>query len=108
MMSTKIQLCLILYIVMGSIIFMNSGLLQEGLAQNSTNSNLSSSNDRGLQQVNNLTTDKAYGLATVPLVINITKNSNATDTVIDFIINQVNSSVIDISILVDHAKERNT
>lgn len=106
MMSTKIQLCLIIYIVMGSIIFMNSGLLQEGLAQNSTNSNLSSSNDRGLQQVNNLTTDKDYGLATVPLVINITKNSNATDTVIDFIINQVNSSVIDISILEDLAKDR--
>ena len=89
---------------MGSVIFMNSGLLQEGLAQNSTDSNLSSNNDRGLQHVNNLTTDKDYGLATVPLVINITKNSNATDTVIDFIINQVNSSVIDISILEDSAK----
>ena len=47
MMSMKIQLCLIIYIVMGSIIFMNSGLLQEGLAQNSTDSNLSSSNDKG-------------------------------------------------------------
>jgi hypothetical protein len=85
---------------------MNTGVLQEGLAQNSTNSNLSSSNDRGLQHVNNLTRDKDYGLATVPLVINITKNSNATDTVIDFIINQVNSSVIDISILEDLARDR--
>ena len=106
MMSTKIQLCLIIYTVTGSLIFMNTGLLPEGLAQNSTDSNLSSSNDRGLQHVNNLTTDKDYGLATVPLVINITKNSNATDTVIDFIINQVNSSVIDISILEDLAKDR--
>ena len=107
MMSTKIQLCLIMYIVMGSVIFMNSEALYEGLAQNSTDSNLSSSNDRGLQHVNNnLTADKDYGLATVPLVINITKNSNATDTVIDFIINQVNSSVIDISILEDLAKDR--
>jgi len=106
MMSTKMQLCLIMYIVMGSVIFMNSEALQEGLAQNSTDSTLLSSNDRGLQHVNNLTTEKDYGLATVPLVINITKNSNATDTVIDFIINQVNSSVIDISILEDLAKDR--
>ena len=92
---------------MGSMIFMNTGLLPEGLAQNSTDSTLLISNDRGLQHVNNnLTTEKDYGLATVPLVINITKNSNATDTVIDFIINQVNSSVIDISILEDLAKDR--
>ena len=55
MMSMKIQLCLIIYIVMGSVIFMNTGLLPEGLAQNSTDSTLSSSNDRGLQHVNNLT-----------------------------------------------------
>ena len=106
MMSTKFQLCLFIYIVMGSVIFMNAGLLQEGLAQNSTDSNISSNNDKGSQHVNNLTTDKDYGLATVPLVINITKNSNATDTVIDFIINQVNNSVVDISILEDLAKDR--
>jgi hypothetical protein len=52
------------------------------------------------------TIDKENGLSNLPLVINITKNSNATDTVIDFIINQVNSSVIDTSILEDLAQDR--
>jgi hypothetical protein len=86
--------------------FINSGLLEEGLAQNLIDSNLSNSNDRESKQISNLTTEKDYGLATLPLVINITKNSNATDTVIDFIINQVNSSVVDISVLEDLAKDR--
>jgi hypothetical protein len=86
--------------------FINSELLKEGLAQNLIDSNLSNSNDRESKQISNLTTDKDYGLATLPLVINITKNSNATDTVIDFIINQVNSSVVDISVLEDLAKDR--
>lgn len=105
-MNTNIQLCLMIYIVIGSMMFTNSELLEEGLAQNSIDSNLSNSNDRESQQISNLTTDKDYGLATLPLVINITKNSNATDTVIDFIINQVNSSVVDISVLEDLAKDR--
>jgi hypothetical protein len=85
---------------------MNLGLFQEGLAQNSTNSSLTITNDSDSQEVNNPTTEKDNGLANVPLVINITKNSNATDTVIDFIINQVNSSVVDISILEEVAKDR--
>ena len=106
MMNTNIQLCLMIYIVIGSMMFTNSELLEEGLAQNSIDSNLSNSNDRESKQISNLTTDKDYGLATLPLVINITKNSNATDTVIDFIINQVNSSVVDTSILEDLAKDR--
>jgi 3-methyladenine DNA glycosylase AlkD len=45
-------------------------------------------------------------LANLPLVINITKNSNATDTVIDFVIDEVNSSVVDSSILQQIAQER--
>lgn len=45
-------------------------------------------------------------LANLPLVINITKNSNATDTVIDFVIDEVNSSVVDSSILQQLAQER--
>jgi hypothetical protein len=106
MMNTNIQLCLMIYIVIGSMMFFNSELLEEGLAQNLIDSNLSNSNDRESKQISNLTTDKDYGLATLPLVINITKNSNATDTVIDFIINQVNSSVVDISVLEDLAKDR--
>ena len=106
MMNTNIQLCLMIYIVIGSMMFTNSELLEEGLAQNSIDSNLSNSNDRESKQISNLTTDKDYGLATLPLVINITKNSNATDTVIDFIINEVNSSVVDISVLEDLAKDR--
>ncbi len=106
MMSQKIKLSLIMYSVIGSIIFLNLGLFQEGLAQNLINSTLSTPNDTEIQDVNNQSTEKDNGLANVPLVINITKNSNATETVIDFIINQVNSSVVDISVLEDLAKDR--
>ena len=105
-MSKKIKLCLIIYSVIGSMMLMNLGLFQEGLAQNSINSSLTITNDSDSQEINNQTTEKDNGLANVPLVINITKNSNATDTVIDFIINQVNSSVVDISILEEVAKDR--
>ncbi|MGZ5509510.1 MAG: hypothetical protein ACXWFC_03410 [Nitrososphaeraceae archaeon] len=105
-MSKKIKLSLIMYSVIVSMMFMNLGLFQEGLTQNSTNSSLTITNDRDSQEVNNPITEKDNGLANVPLVINITKNSNATDTVIDFIINQVNSSVVDISILEEVAKDR--
>jgi len=105
-MSKKISLCLLIAIVIGAMMFMNWGLVQEGLAQNSTSSNPSTSNERDSEDLMNQTTDKDNGLANVPLVINITKNSNATDTVIDFIINEVNSSVVDISIVEDLAKDR--
>ena len=105
-MSIKIQVCLMIYIVIASVILINSELIKVGLAQNSLGSNLSNITDNESTQLNNLTTDKDYGLATLPLVINITKNSNATETVIDFIINQVNSSVVDISVLEDLAKDR--
>ena len=106
-MSIKIQVCLMLYIVIASVILINSELIKVGLAQNSLGSNLTNITDNeSTQLLNNLTTDKDYGLATLPLVINITKNSNATETVIDFIINQVNSSVVDISVLEDLAKDR--
>ena len=106
-MSIKIQVCLMLYIVIASVILINSELIKAGFAQNLLDSNLSNITDNeSTQLLNNLTTDKDYGLATLPLVINITKNSNATETVIDFIINQVNSSVVDISVLEDLAKDR--
>ncbi len=105
-MSKKIQLCLLIYVVIGSMIFMNWGLVQEVLAQNSTDSNQLRSNNIDSENVTNQITDKDNGLANIPLIINITKNSNATDTVIDFIINQVNSSVVDISILEGLAKDR--
>ena len=105
-MSIKIQVCLMIYIVIASVILINSELIKVGFAQNSLGSNLSNITDKESTRLNNLTTDKDYGLATLPLVINITKNSNATETVIDFIINQVNSSVVDISVLEDLAKDR--
>ena len=105
-MSKKIQLCLLIFVVIGSMIFMNWGLVQEVLAQNSTDSNQLRSNNIDSENVTNQITDKDNGLANIPLIINITKNSNATDTVIDFIINQVNSSVVDISILEGLAKDR--
>jgi hypothetical protein len=85
---------------------MNLGLVQEVLAQNSTDSKQLKSNNIDSENVTNQITDKDNGLANIPFIINITKNSNATDTVIDFIINQVNSSVVDISILEGLAKDR--
>jgi hypothetical protein len=105
-MSKKIHLCLLIYVGIGSILFMNWGLVQEVLAQNSTDFNQLRSNNIDSENGTNQITDKDNGLANVPLIINITKNSNATDTVIDFIINEVNSSVVDISILEGLAKDR--
>ena len=105
-MSKKIQFCLLIYIVIGFLIFMNGGLVQKVLAQNSSDSNQLRSNNIDSENVINQITEQDNGLANVPLVINITKNSNATDTVIDFIINEVNSSVVDISMVEDLAKDR--
>ena len=77
-------------------------------------SNLTLLNDVFAEIPNNTTTKSIKNtsssienvLANLPLVINITKNSNATDTVIDFVIDEVNSSVIDSSILQQIAQER--
>jgi len=77
-------------------------------------SNLTLLNDVFAEIPNNTTTRSIKNtsdsfenvLANLPLVINITKNSNATDTVIDFVIDEVNSSVIDSSILQQIAQER--
>jgi hypothetical protein len=97
----------IINFVIGSVIFLTLSLSQGSFAENSTlpieRSNISEtiSMDMGNQSI-----DKEKALSNLPLVINITKNSNATDTVIDFIINQVNSSVVDTSILEDLARDR--
>lgn len=77
-------------------------------------SNLTLLNDVFAEIPNNTTTKSIKNtsdsfenvLANLPLVINITKNSNATDTVIDFVIDEVNSSVVDSSILQQIAQER--
>ena len=63
MMSQKIKLSLIMYSVIGSVIFLNSGLFQQGLAQNLIDSSPSTANDTESQDVNNQTTDKDNGLA---------------------------------------------
>lgn len=77
-------------------------------------SNLTLLNDVFAEIPNNTTTKSIKNtsdsfenvLSNLPLVINITKNSNATDTVIDFVIDEVNSSVVDSSILQQIAQER--
>jgi len=77
-------------------------------------SNLTLLNDVFAEIPNNTTTKSIKNtsdsfenvLANLPLVINITKNTNATDTVIDFVIDEVNSSVVDSSILQQIAQER--
>jgi hypothetical protein len=104
----KIKENLIMYLVVGSMIFLNLGIFHISFAQDSTIPlGLSNTTEKASNAMNTTSPiDKEKGLLNLPLVINITKNSNATDTVIDFIINQVNSSVIDTSILEDLAQDR--
>ena len=63
-------------------------------------------NNTTTKSIKNTSSSIENVLANLPLVINITKNSNATDTVIDFVIDEVNSSVVDSSILQQIAQER--
>ena len=95
------------YFVVGSMIFFNLSLLNESFSENSTMPMAqSTSTEKPTNATQNETVDRENALTNLPLVINITRNSNATDTVIDFIINQVNSSVVDTSILEDLARDR--
>jgi hypothetical protein len=103
----KIKENLIMYLVIGSMIFLNLGLFHVSFAEDSTIPlGLSNTTEKASNAMNAPPIDKEKGLSNLPLVINITKNSNATDTVIDFIINQVNSSIVDTSILEDLARDR--
>lgn len=107
MISMTIKWNLIIYIVIGSMIFLNLSLFNVSFAENSTIAlGLSNTTEKASNAMNNQPIDKEKALSNLPLVINITKNSNATDTVIDFIINQVNSSVVNTSILEDLARDR--
>jgi hypothetical protein len=98
---------MIKYLVIGSLIFFNLSLFNESFSENSTitlaQSNTTEKTSNATQEQ---TVDREKALSDLPLVINITRNSNATDTVIDFIINQVNSSVVDTAILEDLARDR--
>lgn len=106
MISMIIKDNLIIYLVI-SLIFLNFNQINASFAENTTHSfGLSNTTDNASNTMNNQPIDKKEALSNLPLVINITKNSNATDTVIDFIINQVNSSVVDTSILEDLARDR--
>lgn len=107
MISMTIKWNLIIYIVIGSMIFLNLSLFNVSFAEISPIPlGLSNTTEKASNAMNNQPIDKEKALSNLPLVINITKNSNATDTVIDFIINQVNSSVVNTSILEDLARDR--
>ncbi len=107
MISMIIEGNLIMYLVIGSMFFLNLSLFNVSFAENSTiPSGLSNSSDKASNATSNQSINKDEALLNLPLVINITKNANATDTVIDFIINQVNSSIVDPSILEDLARDR--
>lgn len=106
----KIKENFIMYLVIGSLIFLNLGLFQS-FAEDSTTilvglSNTTEKASNAMNDTKQLIDKEKKGLSNLPLVINITRNSNATDTVIDFIINQVNSSVVDTSILEELARDR--
>ena len=105
----KIKENLFMYLVIGSMIFLNLDVFHISFAEDSILPiGISNTTEKASNVINNSqqSIDKEKGLSNLPLVINITRNSNATDTVIDFIINQVNSSVIDTSILEDLARDR--
>jgi hypothetical protein len=98
---------LVMSFVIGSMIFLTLSLYQGSFAENSTFLHEQfNTTEKSWNSMNQQPVDKEKALSNLPLVINITKNSNATDTVIDFIINQVNSSVVDTSILEDLARDR--
>ena len=107
MISMTIKGNLIMSLVIGSMIFLNLSLFNASFAENSTIPlSLSNTTEKASNAMNNQPTNKEKALSNLPLVINITKNSNATGTVIDFIINQVNNSVVDTSILEELARDR--
>ncbi|HEX5187036.1 MAG TPA: hypothetical protein VFV86_09125 [Nitrososphaeraceae archaeon] len=98
---------MIKYLAVGLVIFFNLSLLNESFSENTTKPMVQSViTEEASNATQNQTVDREKALTDLPLVINITRNSNATDTVIDFIINQVNSSVVDTSILEDLARDR--
>jgi len=105
--SMTIKRDMIRYLVVGSLVFISVSLLNESFSENSTAPMTKyNTTEKASTATQNQTVDKEKALSDLPLVINITKNSNATDTVIDFIINQVNSSVVDTSLLEDLARDR--
>lgn len=107
MISMTIKGNLIMSLIIGSMIFLNLSLFNASFAENSTIPlSLSNTTEKASNAMNNHPINKEKASSNLPLVINITKNSNATDTVIDFIINQVNSSVVDTSILEELARDR--
>ena len=107
LISMTIKGNLIMPLIIGSMIFLNLSLFNASFAENSTFPlGLSNTTEKASNSMNNQPINKEKALSNLPLVINITKNSNATDTVIDFIINQVNSSVVDTSILEELARDR--
>ena len=98
-----------MYLVIGSMIFLNLGVFHKSFAEDSSLPvGISNTTEKASNVMNNSqqSIDKEKGLSNLPLVINITRNTNATDTVIDFIINQVNTSIVDTSILEDLARDR--
>jgi hypothetical protein len=90
--------------MVGFLLFTNLALFNQSYAEKSNNDNQT---NKTLQDHidNNVTTGQQM-LDKIPLVINITKNSNASNTVIDFVIDKVNSSVVDTSALEQIAKDR--
>ena len=46
------------------------------------------------------------GLATIPLIINITQNTNVTDTAINYILEQLNSTSLDQTIIEENTRQQ--
>lgn len=85
-------------------LFTNLVFFNQSFAENPDDANETNAISQEVIVSNDTTSQQM--LDKIPLVINVTKNSNATDTVIDFVVDQVNSSVVDTSALEQIAKDR--
>lgn len=91
-------------LVVGYLLFTNLVFINPSFAENPDDVNQTNTTSQEIVDSNGTTSQRM--LEEIPLVINITKNSNATDTVIDLVVDQVNSSVVDTSALEQIAKDR--
>ncbi|MFB5598688.1 MAG: hypothetical protein ACE5SW_00475 [Nitrososphaeraceae archaeon] len=91
-------------LVVGYLLFTNLVFINQSFAENPDDVNQTNTTSQEIVDSNGTTSQQM--LEEIPLVINITKNSNATDTVIDLVVDQVNSSVVDTSALEQIAKDR--
>ena len=71
-----------------------------------TANNTSNSEQLDNSNVNETAVSINNGLATIPLVINITQNTNVTDTAINYVLEQLNSTSLDKTIIEENTRQQ--